>query len=96
METALSALSVLLGLLSAASWFWASLVKVTHEKAMASRRKAAGNGGEQVNFASVTLDGWDMSATFAAQSKWNAMGAAFGAGSILLQSVPQLVHLLSK
>ena len=81
--------SIFIGLISAASWLYASFVKVNHEKAMNLRKKEAEKRGETPNFASASLDGWDMSATFAAQSRWNATGAFFAACSILLQAVAQ-------
>lgn len=87
----LTVLSIILGLTSASSWFYASKVKVDHKTAMAMRLKEANKKGEKPNFASVSLDGWDMSATFAAQSKWNAFGALFAAGSILLHTLSQLI-----
>jgi hypothetical protein len=58
---------------------------------MALRAKEADKNRETPNFASVSLDGWDMSATFTAQSKSNAVGAFFAALSILLQAVVQLI-----
>lgn len=84
--------SIIFGLISAVSWFHASFVKVSHKNAMAIRSKEAGKKREMPNFASVSLDGWDMSATFAAQSKSNAVGAFFAALSIFLQAVVQLIN----
>lgn len=89
-----NASSALFGLLSAAGWLRAATVKVPHEEAMAQRAKAAAKKGEKPNFASVSLDGWDMSATFAAQARWNAIAAFLAACSILLQVVLQLRALL--
>jgi hypothetical protein len=83
--------SIAVGLVSAASWLRASVIKVSHEKAMKSREKEARKRGEKPNYASVSLDGWDMSATFSAQSKWNATGAFFAAISILLQATVQML-----
>lgn len=83
--------SIILGLFSAASWFYASFVKVSHEKAMKERLATALKRGERPNYASVSLDGWDMSATFSAQAKWNAVGAFFAASSICLQAISQMV-----
>jgi hypothetical protein len=83
--------SITFGLISAVSWFHASFVKVSHEKAMALREKEANKKGEKPNYASASLGDWDMSATFAAQSKSNAVGAFFAALSILLQAVVQLI-----
>ncbi|WP_159957242.1 hypothetical protein [Pseudomonas sp. R76] len=83
--------SILIGLCSAASWFYAGFVKVDHEKAVEDRLRKARKKGEEPNYASVSLDGWDMSATFSAQSKWNSLGALFAACSILLQAVAQVV-----
>jgi CRISPR/Cas system-associated protein Cas10 (large subunit of type III CRISPR-Cas system) len=87
--------SVAFGLLSAASWLYASKVKISHKKAMEQRARIAEKRGEKPNFASVSLDGWDMSATFSAQSKWNSIGAFFAAVSIIFQSMPQVLSLLA-
>jgi hypothetical protein len=86
---------VIFGVLSAASWLRSSLVKVSHEKAMKLRAKEAVKRGEKPNFASISLDGWDMSATFAAQSKWNAYGALFAACSIFAQLLSQAMAYVS-
>ena len=83
--------SIFTGILSAGGWFYASTVKVSHEKAMKAREKYARKRGEKPNYASVSLDGWDMSATFSAQSKFNAIGAFFAAISILLQATVQIL-----
>jgi len=83
----LNAASIIMGLFSAASWLRACFVKVSHEKAMALRARVAKKRGEVPNFASASLDGWDMAETFAAQSKWNSIGAFFAAFSVLLQVV---------
>lgn len=92
METAvfyLTLTSILTGLLSAGSWMYASVIKVSHEKAMMSRKRQAKKRGEAPNYASVSLDGWDMSATFSSQSRWNAIGAFLAAISILFQATVQ-------
>lgn len=88
----LTAASIFMGLISAASWMRASVIKITHEAAMKTREREAMKRGEKPNYASVSLDGWDMSATFSAQSKWNAAGAFFAAVSILLQAIVQLLN----
>ncbi|MDT4824020.1 hypothetical protein FQZ97_572610 [compost metagenome] len=86
--------SIVSGFISAGSWLYASIVKVSHEKEMERRRKKAEMKGENPNFASVSLDGWDMSATFSAQSRWNAIGAIFAAISIFLQALIQLLDFV--
>ncbi|UIN23505.1 hypothetical protein [Herbaspirillum frisingense] len=83
--------SIAFGFLSAGSWLRASFAKVSHEVAMEQRRKDALKRGQEPNYASVSLDGWDMSATFAAQAKWNGLGAFFAAFSILFQAVAPLL-----
>ncbi|WP_379058412.1 hypothetical protein V6M93_19725 [Pectobacterium brasiliense] len=83
--------SIFFGFISAASWLRASIIKVSHEKAMKIREEDAKKRGEKPNYASVSLDGWDMSATFSAQSKWNASGAFFAAVSIFLQAIAQII-----
>lgn len=85
----LTIVSIICGLLSAASWFRGSVVKVSHEKAMELRIRQAEKRGEKPNLSSMNFDGWDMSATFSAQSKWNTRGAFLAACSILMQSVAQ-------
>lgn len=87
----LTATSIFIGLISAASWLRASVIKISHEKAMKIREKEAEKRGEKPNYASVSLDGWDMSATFSAQSRWNAAGAFFAAISIMLQATAQML-----
>ncbi|MGV2833760.1 hypothetical protein [Pseudomonas shirazensis] len=87
-------LSVASGFMSAGSWLYASIVKVSHEKEIERRRKKAERRGEKPNYASVSLDGWDMSATFSAQSRWNAIGAVFAAISMLLQALIQLLDFV--
>ncbi|MFS8933094.1 hypothetical protein [Cupriavidus taiwanensis] len=84
--------SILFGFASAGSWFRASFVKVKHEDAMVKRKRDAEEQGRQPNLASISLDGWDMSATFAAQARWNAIGAFFAGMSILLQASSQAFH----
>lgn len=86
--------SIASGFISAGSWLYASIVKVSHEKEMDRRRKKAAMKGEKPNLASVSLDGWDMPATFAAQSRWNAIGAIFAAISISLQAFIQLLEFV--
>ena len=83
--------SVLLGLASACAWFYASTVKVTREQVIAQRVEEAARKGEKPNLAGATLDGWDMSSTFAAQSKWSAWGAVLAACSIALQAIGQAI-----
>ncbi|WP_207105733.1 hypothetical protein [Sphingomonas sp. CFBP 8760] len=72
---------------SAASWFYGSQVKVTREKMVARRKREAAKSGEPPNFAGISLDGWDMSDTFAAQSRWNAVGAIAAGISVLAQAI---------
>ncbi|WP_131173247.1 hypothetical protein [Phytopseudomonas dryadis] len=86
--------SIVSGFISAGSWLYASIVKVSHEKEMERRRKKAERKGEKPNFASVSLDDWDMSATFSAQSRLNAIGAIFAAISIFLQAFIQLLEFV--
>lgn len=83
----ISCLSIILGFCSVAAWLYASVVKVSREEMVAERTKQAAKKGQKPNLAGVTLDGWDMSSTFAAQAKWNARGAALAACSIGFQAV---------
>ncbi|WP_395757234.1 hypothetical protein [Achromobacter sp. EB05] len=86
----LSIISILSGIISSACWFYASKVKIGGEEATAKRVKENIRKGEKPNYASVTLDGWDMSATFEAQALWNSRGAFFAAASILSQAISSL------
>src|SRR5688572_22489323 len=72
--TVLTVTSILTGFASAGCWFRSSIVKVTRDEEVARRHKEAAKTGQTPNLAGVTLDGWDMSATFTAQSRWNAWG----------------------
>lgn len=87
----LSLLSILLGFASAAFWLRSSVAKVSSEAAIAQRKRTAEHRGQEPDLGSVSLDGWDMSATFAAQSKWNSLGAICAASSIGLQAISQLL-----
>jgi hypothetical protein len=78
--------AVIAALLSAAAWYRAATVKVTREQVVEARKKAALKKGEIPNLAGVTLDGADLSGTFAAQSKWNSVGAIGAAVTVLLQA----------
>lgn len=85
--------SILFGVISAVGWLRASTVKVTREQEVARRVKAAEKKGIKPNLSGVTLDGWDMSATFRAQTLWNSIAAISAAVSILLQAVIQANQL---
>lgn len=84
--------SISFGVLSALAWLRSSTVKISHEKAMAKRRRNAEKKGLAPNYASASLDGWDMSATFAAQSKWGSIGAFLAACAVGLQAVGQYLE----
>jgi hypothetical protein len=76
---------------SAGCWLYGSRVKVTRKKALESRLKEAERLGHEPSLAGASLDGWDMSATFAAQSKWNARGALAAGIAVTAQAVAPLV-----
>lgn len=82
----LKALTILFGFASAFSWLYASRVKVSREAMLAKRKKQEERDGLPLGMAGVSFDGWDMSATFAAQSKWNSIGAFCAALSISAQT----------
>ncbi len=86
-------ISIVLGFLSALCWLKASVVKVSYEQEVKRREKEARKKGEVANLSSVTLDGWDMSGTFRAQSRWNALAALLASISIFSQSIIQLFDL---
>ncbi|WNB76135.1 hypothetical protein [Methylomonas koyamae] len=92
MATYLSVASIFFGFLSAGAWLWASVVKVSREKEIKRRIAKAKNRGEEPNLARVSLDGWDMSGTFRAQSFWNAIGAVLAAISISCQAIVQILQ----
>lgn len=83
--------SIGFGVASALAWLRSSTVKISHEKAMAIRKMDAERKGVKPDYASVSLDGWDMSATFAAQSKWGSIGALLAACAVGLQALSQLL-----
>jgi hypothetical protein len=58
---------------------------------MARREREAEKRGTVPNYASAALDGCDLSATFAAQSQWNAAGAVFAGAAVLSQAIAPLV-----
>jgi hypothetical protein len=80
---------VLAGLISAACWARASMVKITRQQEVERRVREAAKTGETPNLAGATLDGWDMGATFAAQARWNAAGSACAALAIFAQAAGQ-------
>ncbi|WP_445367129.1 hypothetical protein ACH5Y9_18535 [Methylomonas sp. BW4-1] len=92
MATYLSIASIFFGFLSAGAWLWASVVKVSREKEINRRIAKAKKLGEEPNLAGVSLDGWDMSGTFRAQSFWNAIGAVLAAISISCQAIVQILQ----
>lgn len=83
--------SVILALVSASCWMRSATVKVSHEAEMTRRKREAEKRGAVPNFASAALDGWDLSATFASQSRWNAAGAVFAGAAVLAQAIAPLV-----
>lgn len=91
LEFCLTVASVAFGFSSAGAWFYASTAKVSTDKMVARRKAKAVRTGETPNLASVSLDGWDMSSTFAAQSRWNAIGAVLAACAVGMQSIAQIV-----
>lgn len=84
-----SSASILLGLLSACSWLYASQVKVSREKAIKIIKKKAKKKNEQPNFSGIAFDGWDFRETLKAQSQWNSIGAIFASISMGCQVVIQ-------
>jgi hypothetical protein len=87
--TYLTIASIFFGFLSAGAWLRASVVKVSRENEATRRIAEAKKHGEEPNLAGVSLDGWDMSGTFRAQSFWNAIGAVLAAISISCQAIVQ-------
>ena len=91
LQIALTAASIAFGLISSACWLYSAKVKVSWEKSVDMRRKEAKKTGAVPNLGGVSLDGWDMSATFTAQSKWSGRGAVFAALAIAAQSLQQIL-----
>ena len=87
----LSWTAAVFGICSAAAWLRSSTVKVTVEEAMSRRKRTAERTGITLSHGYTSLDGWEMSETFAAQSRWNSLGAFLAASSITLQAISQLV-----
>jgi len=85
--------SIASGLASAAAWLYASHVRVSREKALLLRRRAAAKTGERPDLSGVTFDGWEVRETLAAQSRWNSIGAVLAAVAIAFQAAAQaLAH----
>ena len=84
-------LSVIAAIVSAGCWLHGSRVKVTREEFVARMLRRAKRTGQAPNFAGASLDGWDMSATFAAQSTWNARGAIAAGVSVISQAIAPLL-----
>jgi len=91
LTSAITIVSVVCGFASAGAWLYASRVKVTREQMIKQRTKEAKKKGHLPDLSGASLDGWDMSSTFAAQSKWNARGAILAACAVALQSIGQIV-----
>lgn len=94
MSTYLTAVSIVFGFLSAGAWLRSSVVKVSREKEVEWRKAKARKQGVEPNLAGVSLDGWDLSGTFRAQSSWNSIGAVLAATSISCQAISQLLNNL--
>lgn len=92
MPVHLTSLSIVFGFLSAGAWLRASVVKISREKEIKWRKARVRKSGVEANLAGVSLDGWDISGTFRAQSRWNSIGAVLAAASILCQAVSQLLQ----
>src|SRR5688572_24065210 len=89
--TIMSWSAIVLGFASAAAWLRSSTVKITLNQAMAMREKERIRTGRMLSVGYATLDGWDMQATFAAQARWNSLGALLAASSITIQAISQVV-----
>lgn len=83
------------GLVSAGCWLRASVVKISREQLVEQKTRQAAASGVTPNLAGVSLDGWDMSATFSAQAKWNAFGAFAAAAAILFQTIALICERVS-
>lgn len=92
----LTTISILFGSASAAAWFYASRAKVTREKALDRRRRVAEKSGKAVDLSGASFDGWDIRETLAVQSKWNSIGAIFGAIAVLAQAFSQAISLFKE
>lgn len=85
MATAMQYASIGTALLSAGCWFYGALVRIMREDVVARLKRNALKSGKQPNLSGMSYDGWDVFATLAAQSKWNAWGATFALLAVVLQ-----------
>ncbi|QNM59303.1 hypothetical protein XHV734_0454 [Xanthomonas hortorum pv. vitians] len=85
----LATISIASGLASAAAWIYASHVKVSRDKALSQRHRAAEKTSSTPDLSGVNFDGWEVRETLAAQSKWNSIGAVLAALAVLCQAVSQ-------
>ena len=83
--------AIAFGLLSAAAWFRAAVVKVSREAAVDRIEKKAKRSGVAPNFAGASFDGWDSRETMSAQYKWNSCAAVLAAFAIAFQATAQIV-----
>lgn len=84
-------IAVFVALLSAAAWLKAATIKVSRRELLELGTHEADKRGEKLNVAVASVNGWSLSATFAAQSRWNSRGALLAGLAVLAQAVAPLL-----
>lgn len=79
--------TAIMAFIAALCWLRAGTVKVTPEEALRLEEKRAKKAGRKPSLGVVSLDDWDMSETFKAQSRWNSAGALAAAIAALIQAI---------
>lgn len=90
----LSDLSAVLGIISAAFWFY-SATSISREKELARRRRTALREGVEPNLGGIQIldddHRYDLIATLRHQSRWSKWGAFFAALALLAQAADKYV-----
>jgi hypothetical protein len=86
-KTVVTLIGAALGLASASFWGAAAVKHVTRDQEIARREREAEKKGEKPNYGGMSVNGVDPFATIALQSRLNAIGAAFGAAAVIVQTI---------
>lgn len=94
MTISLTDLSAVLGIISAAFWFY-SATSISREKELARRTKIALRMGVEPNLGGIQIfdddHRYDLIATLRHQSRWSKWGAFFAALALLAQAAENYV-----